>query len=244
MMLRKDPLSRPGIDRVIKVLSQSLEPSAGQSGADGYRPLQEAAARIAAEVAQREAAARRQDQEAAQRRRTLAAGKASLRNSLTKVAERLLQGAPNLHVSNEELRFALELGGGRLDVNIPVNEVPIPPNSLPRSGWDVVATASVVARQLSPDMRAEGAMLYYVKTPNTHDYRWWEVHFEPNPLRGRPVSRGPYLPDINMADAALKPISGVPYVVRGTPTPIDDENLEETCIRWGLWMANAAAGKL
>ena len=243
MMLRKSPLVRPDIARVARVLEQVPEAEKDDRTKGDFALLQQAAAKAVEDDARDAADELKRTAVMRERRQLHASSLDILSEAISYIGAELEENVPGLQREHSAQKHMFTLGKGSLVVNVNTYVEPATWEPLPTSGWDVVSVGSVVVNQRSPRDVQLGASLYYAKRKRDTGYRWWEIQFEDNPLL-RNARLGSFPIDSPAdADAALKPITGR-YQVRGTPVPVDDESLDDTCRRWGRWLAAAQLGKL
>jgi eukaryotic-like serine/threonine-protein kinase len=236
LMLRKNQSARPSIDRVIKVLQQTLALGADSKQTDGYHKLQAAAARVEQAQSEREAAAASLRREKEQRERSFLTGAEILREAMSAVAERLRLRAPNLQFLEDKTRYALVLGSATLSVELP-GAVDKPKEAFRLSKWEVVAFSTLTVKRQGQHAPVGFAVLLYARRPSEPEYRWWEVCIRPNPLfRGQARQ----LTFFEVDSAISGRVGGGCYMVQAPHIPMDDEALEGTCVRWGNWLAVAA----
>jgi hypothetical protein len=114
----------------------------------------------------------------------------------------------------------------------------IPSGAFDRSGWDVVAGASIELIQEAP--RGE-----YTDLGAGEGHRWIEVPYM-RTMGGDPPGHGiePFaLDDLQDADLAASNVMHM-YQHAAKPAPIDDENFDRFCDRWMERLAMAAQGQL
>jgi hypothetical protein len=149
-MLRKRPETRPSIDRVIRLLDEIAIEEARGVQSEGFRELAHAGA--AAAEASLQADAERMASEALKRRRQEPAERAF--KTLREISETFLQRIQAVVFDIERIdnRSPLEplyvrFGDALLRIAALVHGKPIPEGAFPRSGWDVIAGATIHVAQ-------------------------------------------------------------------------------------------------
>jgi len=240
MMLRKTPDARPGLTRVISLLSGA---AAAANPADGSASLAEAGAAVAEREGVHEARASAVHSKAMTRKQVAKDATRILRVIAEELFDRIEAVAPTA----KRVAGGLGLRLGDAGLGITLLGRSLPEGSFPQSKWDVVTGGTVAVQQGNP--RYEwSASLWYVRLKPDHDYRWHEVSYFVNPLARSERLRHEFAPfaltdDPAHADEAAGPAMGMFQFAWG-PKPIDDEDAAAFCDRWAKLLAQAAQGQI
>lgn len=231
-MLRKQPATRPSVERVRTQL-ESQERTAGEGPGSGVL------ARAGAAVAEEEA---RVEAEIGSTLRAQGArvelGEAA-RVNLTELFRQLwLRVKEQALAAREISAHEIVLGKGSLSWRF-THEI-IPPGTFGHSGWDVVVGAEIkVTQEYTEGVSGRSASLWYVRRPGEADYRWIEIPYMANPLvktffgsSVEPFSLsdvGVHNPEV--ADLAASTNTSE-FQFAAQPVAIDDEDFESFCDRW------------
>jgi serine/threonine protein kinase len=243
-MLRKPQSARPDIDRVIKVLAD-ISSASGVKG----EPFMELAMLGAIDAAKQVASdAAYNEEEQNQRLRNELKDTAigllkEIVGDLAKVIKDAASTSTIIHDNQRLLR--IDFGAVSMQIEAMHNGNQIQPGVFKESGWDVIAGAIIILRQLRPTTYIWSANLWYTNLGEGETYRWWEVMYMTRPsLRTREYE--PFAVDyrgIVDADlAAARTISNLQFAAR--PRPIDDEDFEGFCKRWVNLMTKGYQGRL
>ena len=245
MLLRKTPETRPDIDRVKRILTEISESDIENTSEVGLKALAQVGAEVASLEAEEEVKRKKAESEIAHRR-SIAKGAVKMLMDITMslfkkirvsapVAKRIVSGDINV----------LQLGQGELHVQ-PIyhrDDRLIAHEAFPRSKWDVVAAGIIGVKQRDPPYEWN-ASLWYSKIPADSNYRWREVSYFVNSIYGTGQGNEPFAsPEISKADKAASPGLSA-YQIAFGPKPIDDEDFDEFCNRWGELLAKATKGQL
>ena len=168
MMLRKESLVRPGLNRVLQQLSLLEQ---GESAQEGANKLGRAAAIVAEERSKVEAEEQNARSEAKHRKRTAHAAIAVLCRFSDELFERVESTAPEVYRSDRTGHNKARLGVGELTLKIWDHE--FPKGVFAQSGWDVLAGGYITVSQ-SQNKYRRGASLWY--TDRGQDYRPISLH--------------------------------------------------------------------
>ncbi len=212
-MLRKPPASRPSIDRVIQILSDTLASWSDQSGSAGFMNLAIAGAKDA------EAAIRSDTLKAQAEQRRIARKELSdtafqiLRHIADELASRIKDAALTVQILHNQAYFIkIQFGSATLGVELLNKAEPISENAFEKSGWDVIAGVKVTVIQREPKPYVWGANIWYSDLGQKKEYRWWEVSYMTNPFARKGRMPEPFALDMNQiadADIAASSIMGV-----------------------------------
>lgn len=238
LMLRKNPSTRPALDRVRDLLNEIVQrpqqnrasgaPSAlAHAGAEVARWEQERQATLATAMAVQKA------------RLELAAGAAEiLAENMERLWKKIQNDAPAANRNAIHQGAGFELGYGHLIINgLEQRDIS---EGFRSCGWDVIWAGRATVIQRSPHEYIWSSSLWYAKPQNASDYRWYEISFWD-------MRHGCYQPfacsNVADADYALSPIMHVIQIAFG-PKVIDDDKEDEFHDRWIWLLAQASVGKL
>jgi hypothetical protein len=242
MMLRKAPMARPTLSRVLDLLGQVAKgPSQQTATAPGLGALAKAAAEHVGKEAIREAAEAEGRARANERRLLSDEAKAILRSSAEELWRRIADAIPEARRGKEKERLRLHVGSAVLEVNYQDGMV-IPTDGFPRSKWDVV-TGAVIGVEQSGPLYEWNASLWYTNRGSGDDYRWLEVGYQTSPFVQYRQKYEPFALAAGDADRAHSHALDVVQAAYG-PVPIDLESLDSFCDRWARILAAASRGQL
>lgn len=240
MMLRKTSQARPGIPRVITLLTQGTGPA---DRAGGFAALGEAGAAVAEREGADEARASASRSGAQSREQMAEDATALLRTIVGELIERVVLAAPAAKAMTN--RLGVRLGDAELRVS-PLGRV-LAADAFAQSQWDVVTGATIAVRQAEPRYDWS-ASLWYARLSGVDDFRWHEVSYFVNPLARSERMRHEFAPfaltdDLRHADEAAAPVLGTFQFAWG-PQAVDDEDADAFFDRWAGLLARAAKGEL
>jgi len=248
MMLRKFPDTRPSIGRV-KMLLESIEKESNSQSNLSTLPELQQIGQIDAEKKSREEAKVNLKEDQKNKRLLLAEQawiilKDIIENLFNRIQENtqteIIQNgsSTNLHTVS-----SIQLGKANLIIDYLMNLDLAYENKFIRSGWDVLAGATISVSQEIPENRW-GASLWYMRRNPSKDYRWYEVPYMAHPLNRKRLKFEPfYLKNISDADEAAV-LGWGKYEIAHTPEPIDDEDENVFIDRWLKRFIQAYNGRL
>ncbi len=236
MMLRKTPLTRPVISRVIGQLEAIQESEDSGPASGGWGALEKAGAAVAQAEATAEAEREKEMAERQSRSQLYRAARDILWGLVDDLFGRIESSAP---MASRTMKGKLVLGRGAIEVSeMRIN--PIEAGQFPASGWDVVCGAVIGVTQTEP-VGMWSSSLWYAKRHPADDYRWREVSYW---SLGRETRPPPYhLDNLKDADLAMSRVMHT-YQVAWGPHPIDDESADGFFSRWADHLSRAAQGNL
>lgn len=237
-MTKKPPDARPSTLRVVQRLESILAGKAQNHSVNSLHLLASASNRVSQEEAKRMAAVEAAKIET-RRRYELSSNGIQI---LSDISERLWQ---TISENSDGARRRSELQGdetivslGHASVSISTIDKRVGAASFPHSKWDVIVSANILLSQ-EPDKYCWGSSLWYMKLPETVDYRWYEVGYMTRLLSNSRHIFEPFaLANPTEADKAV-PFGGGKFQIAFGPTPIDDEFEQEFCQRWCELLARA-----
>ncbi len=248
MMLRKNPDARTSIERVKIQLERITKDHDTKSNLSSIDELQRMGQMDAEKKSKDEAEAKlKEDQN--KKRLSLAEEAWNIIKIITENLFKTIQEntqttiiqngtSINLHTWS-----SIRLGNASLVVNYLIGSGLAYENNFTRSGWDVLAGATISVSQETP-MYRWGASLWYMRRHPSNDYRWYEVPYMAHPfIKNHPNFEPFELTNISDADEAAAPGMSS-YQLAHTPEPIDDENESEFLERWLKKFAQACRGQL
>lgn len=245
-MLRKPPQARPPLPRILTILEtmQTAIASPGQSS-PGLSALSAAGSiDMQKKMAADAAAARAQSEET--KRQALAEVATQALLAIVQHFESLVQeAAPSAKFSRPRgILLQVDLGTATLEMAFLPTPTPIPKDAFRRSGWDVVAGASVAVAQAAPSRFIWSASLWFTDLGLPRGHRWWEVCYMGHPLSRSAPAYQPFAAQrVEDADAAVAP--GMARIqLAAKPRPIDGEHIQDFCDRWAARLAEAFNGNL
>lgn len=245
-MLRKTAQTRPSLTRLRSQLEDVLR---DRPFGEGGRALAEAAGKVAEQQAEREAEGLSRAAASERRARIAQDANSNLAELRKQLLSEVCQLAPDARseyggrsVGEALLVGRVVLGAGCLELRLEVMDPLIKPDAFPRSGWDVVAGASIEVRQGHPEYRW-GASLWYTNRGEANEYRWWEASYFV-PLGVKPPRHEPFAAEnYEQADLAAAPVFAA-WNHAEEPMPIDHEDFPMFVDRWAKRLALASEGKL
>jgi eukaryotic-like serine/threonine-protein kinase len=238
-MLRKNPNTRPSLERVIDALSTiAMEPPKKGGSVGG---LQQVNAVEAERRSQAEAQRAAHDEAVRQRSEIAHDGRHSFSLSIGELARVVRRNATEAQVAGTGTEMTVVLGNATLAIEL--DDRVIAEGRMPASRWDVVLQGALVVSQQTRQKWQHGASLYFVHMPNMTGYRWYEVSFKRNAFVAGPLM-GPF-PQPDLADADLAVAGGMHVTeVESRPTPADDEDVHAFVERWVERLVAAYRGRL
>lgn len=240
LMLRKNPRSRPTIERVADSLAKISENSNNSNSTAGREELA-AAAMMASQEELQEEAARQTIQQELENRGKLGKEALSMFNDLiSRLVSLISDIAPNINSYD-----GVKLLYRNMEVwtpKVPSLEL-IQKGDFRQSKWDVVCGRIMGVTQLDPSY-SWASNFWYAMIDDSEGYRWYEVGYMINPLvRGYEPNTPFCVTEIEKADMAASNIIDT-YQHAYEPRPIDQDNAEEFYERWMRMIAQALEGKL
>lgn len=245
-MLRKNQSMRPGIDRVVSVLTGiDKEPSIADS--DGRSEI----------AAAGEATARREAESLAKQQQLLttktdrgqlaSAAYSQLRSIADGLCEAIVSSTPaatKVVRPGEIVSFQVSLGAAELTIEMELAHVH-PLGEFNQSKWDVIASGTIGVAQGSPNYEWWASLWYGTLGPKDPAYRWREVAYYSSPLVRAEQGFEPFqlTAEPSKADEAAGPALGVIEVAYG-PKLVDDEDEPAFQVRWMKRLACASIGEL
>jgi len=255
MMLRKNPQTRPDLERTKNILKQIIRGIKDHDSQLGLTALAEVGAKVATFQAQEEARRVAEKEKLDRREGIWRDAYVILEDLINKLFGQIERIAPAAICVRKFERprdkvftvGIISLGEAQLRLGVIKQSMrAIPQDAFSRSKLDVVAGAFISVIQKQPDY-TWASSLWYVKTPGSNNYRWHEVSYFARPSVPIKKVNAKYQPfalvDIKLADAAGSSNTGQLRIAFG-PRPIDDENFEDFCDRWAGLLAKAANGEL
>jgi hypothetical protein len=251
MMLRKNPETRPPLERIMKLLEQMMS-SSSHSDSSGFSALSQAAAEILEQSAKIEAQRLTGEEEQKRRENIAREAQKILWQIIDSLFERISIYAPNAKVSEIPNRYgkysafpdrSISVGTARLTVVFSRFFV-LPQNAFSQSRWDVISGAIIKIDQKERNEYHWSANLWFTDLGKASGYRWWEVTYMTHPLKRQNKQFEPFaVDDPAIADSAAGPgMSAVQFGAK--PKLADDEAIDEFCNRWADLLAKAAKGEL
>jgi len=248
MMLRKNPDARPSIERVKTQLERILPNNKSKTNLSIIIDLQKIG-QIDAEIKSRNEV-EAQLKEAQKKKRLLLADEAwnILKNIIENLFKTIQDNTQTVIIENGSsinLRTvsSIRLGKANLIVHYLIELGLADENKFTKSGWDVLAGATISVSQELPENRW-GASLWYMRRHPNNDYRWHEVPYMTTPIMREHIKYEPFeIKNVSDADKAVAPGYG-PYQFAHSPEPIDDENKDEFIERWLKRFIQAYQGQL
>ncbi len=248
-MLRKAPDSRPSIGRVLDTLNSLNEKKSNIHVSNGLEALRVADAEESRRAAEEEASLRSAEAKRHTREKLREEGESILNECIDDFEQWINNDDLHVNVHRSAARISFGLGSAQLEFDVSTIQSVPRDDPLPASQWDIVCRASMKIIQQNPKSAERSCSLYFAKTPETQDYRWWELKFDfnPHPLM-RPHRRGREdgyfaLDDYESIDEALAPVMSR-YQLTEPPLPIDGEDKDEARNRWAVLLARASQGRL
>jgi hypothetical protein len=241
-MLRKSENVRPSLARVQVALRTVPESARAPS------PHIDAIGRVAAEQAAEEAAHEAKILEVAERKRQRQCDASEALKNLALITDelfgRILNSAPNA----KHEKGVVRIGKGSLFLQVESNAVP--EGRFARSGWNVIAAASIAVMVNPPTGYKWSASLWYGNNilKDVAENRWYECAYMSTPsTKSRLGDDGPFdlLADPGAADVAAAPgIRPIQFGQTPNVIPIDHEDAEKFIDRWLAQFAQACQGAL
>jgi serine/threonine-protein kinase len=238
MMLRKTPDARPSLGRVLSVLEGFLN-GAEEKGGKGMNSLAKAGAMVAERESKREAESERKARKRDRRIQLAEAAMELLGNQVNELFDRIEDVAP---AAQRFPRGRMVLGQAEIKI-VEMSTNPIAEQAFPKSGWDVVAGATIEVNQSDPPY-VWSSSLWYAKRPEDDEYRWREASYFANPMKGESPRFAPYSLDVPSAADAAHGKGIATHQVAWGPSPVDDEDAEDFFDRWLALFAKAVDGRL
>jgi serine/threonine-protein kinase len=252
MMLRKSPQARPRLDRVTDFLGRAVQATHELQPEAGLAALATAGALLSEREAKEEARSQLEKEKREARARLASDAFEILREIIERMCQKILDSVPAAKLLDRvrsgmmKDKACIGLGTALLEVTLMSPGFALPGGAFSQSGWDVVAGATVGARQSDPKYLWD-ASLWFTNLGHGDNYRWYEVSYFVNPLSGR-VNPGnePFAlleTHLREADEAASPVMGLFQIAFG-PEPIDGEHSVHFTDRWAGLLAKAAKGEL
>jgi serine/threonine-protein kinase len=244
-MLRKPPLTRPSLGRIINILDSIVAGNDAAKQGAGFAALAQAGA-AAAELAVRADAARIEEQRKWKAREDLA--KFAF-EELTAISVALFDRIRDtaltaIHPGDSLDVLQLQFETATLRIVRLFRGTAIAEGAFKESGWDVIAGATITVTQNARRPYEWSASLWYTDLGRDKEYRWWEVLYMTSPGLQRREAYEPYaLTDLARADKAASPGMNE-YMLAAQPRPIDGENVDDFYERWADLLAKAYRGEL
>lgn len=248
MMLRKEPLSRPSLKRVLQQLEIFGKDS---SPLEGAQKLGEVGAVIAESKSQEEATEQAERAAKERRERHATAALKILDDLSNKLFRRIAEGTveatrvsrpyPANWNTRSNVTDSISLGGAQLTLGIYGEALH---GMFLQSGWDVLAGGFIRVEYVGRSYSRGASLWYTTLGKEADDYRWYEVCYMLSPFSSKQRDDQLFaLPPGEEADLAAS-TGMTEYQFGAKPEPIDDEDFTVFCDRWMGLLANAAAGKL
>lgn len=238
MMLRKLAPTRPTLPRIRDLLTEIVANPQQRKDANPLDALAQSAAQVA-DNEQRIQAQQQAEAASRQARSQLARGAFEiLAENLERLWGKIHSQAPNANHRSSRNAFQCILGHGSLYVDLS-RQSHFDPGRFRQSGWDVVCMSQINVSQEQPEY-VWSACLWYMKLPETSEYRWYEVSYwswQGNNYQPFATS------DLRSADIAASKVMGLVNIAFG-PDAIDDEKEDDFHGRWIWLLAKAAASEL
>ncbi len=255
IMLRKNPETRPNLNRVKKTLKEISKSNNDCPSQTGLAALMEAGVNIATHQAREEAKCEAEKAKWEKRKEIYHESFNILVEVIDQMFDRILHLAPaakcNKKLSQSQDKVlkhgSISLGKAQLTVEHLHTDDVIPDDRFIQSKWDVITGSIISVKQTGPTRYVWSSTLWYSKLPNDDSYRWREVSYMGSPLIPKDqlgIKFEPFaLKSFAEADKAASPTIGL-YQIAFGPKPIDDEDFDEFCDRWADLLAKGAEGKL
>ena len=195
-LLRKNPLSRPSLSRVIDQLEDIKDAGGPGSAGGGWGALEKAGAAVAEAEATAEAEREKEVSAQQARNQLYKAALEILWSQVDDLFGRISSAAPT---AQRTLKGKLILGRGAIEVS-ELRQNPIGPDQFPNSGWDVICGAVIGVTQSEPEGMWSSS-LWYAKRHLADEYRWREVSYWSLGNERRPPPY--YLDNLRDADFAM-----------------------------------------
>lgn len=247
-MLRKNQEVRPSFERIKNQLESMEIKDNSLSENDVINNLQRIGKIDAERKSREEAELQKKEYLKRQRLAIAEEGWGILVGILERLFSNIKENVPTVILSNissinlRQLSSA-ELGRASLNVNYLIEKGLAYENQFIKSGWDVLAGATISVSQEVPQ-NGWGASLWYMRRNKIDEYRWCEVGYMADPFKRRKPEFEPYaLTDIAAAD--LTAANGIStYKHAYGPMPFDDENMQLFIETWLKRFSQAYDGKL
>ena len=243
--LRKPQAGRPGLNRVIAVLTEVIQNPAAPRPALGE--LQRANAAEVQRVSEREAAAARERQQQRERNALIENAQQVLRQIAQEFEAVARANEPDANIVASAASLIIRMGDSAT-LEFRASEATPPNVTFPNSGWEVRAIARIRVDQIGRNEWKHGATLWYARIRGAGELRWYEVSYKRSALVRGPLI-GPFaIQDLGNdiyreADLAAGPGMHTIEVEFG-PAPIDDEAINNFIERWLARLAQAYNGRL
>lgn len=239
MMLRKDPKTRPKLERVIQRLGSFIENDEQKNDNIVPNPLENADMHVSKAISFQESKKAKNISRMEERKRLSIDAHRILKGLIGNLFDRILNVASN---AQRQSPTTIHLGNAVLDIDF-LNDIYGDPSS--QSPWDMIAGAMINVKQSNPSY-IWGSTLWYTNIGVDNNYRWYEVSYMISPMspRGGPIPFEPFaMSGIIDAQNAASPSISTTQIAYG-PKPIDDEDSEAFYLRWEKLLAVAVEGKL
>ncbi|KAA1053928.1 serine/threonine-protein kinase [Azospirillum argentinense] len=237
-MLRKPPVMRPGLPRLLDELAGLQEQLPSNSAA---ARLAQAGAAVARSQAAAETASEARQATQRERREIVAAAQALLHSVVETLQGRIQRLAPAARCSVTRVaghtQLVAQLGDARLTMSVGEHAF-IADDPFAGSPWRVLCGDFIA---IETPRYGRSASLWYADRGDA-GYRWIEVPYF-RAFGGGPAHQPCRLPPSQEAVQAASPVLGV-WSFAAPPRPIDDEDLDAFCDRWMDRLAAGAEGTL
>lgn len=242
MMLRKEPSSRPSLDRVLRILKTALEVPQ-PSGDSSLGRLALAAASHERHVA--EVAATRAAESTTFEKRKALAGEArlTLRRIGDDLAARISKAIPSALIDASDQRLMIRVGTSTLEIDFRAGGALFGEEAFPRSKWDVICGAVIEVTQVRPSCKRSANLWYTRQQSRSADYRWYEAAYRGSVHTANRFESEPAAVTPELADRAHWAGMDVVQVAYG-PYAVDDEDATSYHDRWTHVLAEACNGRL
>jgi serine/threonine protein kinase len=244
-MLRKEPRTRPNLNRIIDVLEliQSEMERVGNENIN--EDLAKVGAAHAAELAEVESLRMQIEYIKRKRAQLASAGFGILNEVMKELSNKISNDVPTAQISGGGQHvLQVKVGNATLEMEYLFGTTPLPEGSFPRSKWDVILGACIGVDQEEKIKYKWSANLWYTNMGHSNEYRWWEIPYMTITAQaGSQIFQPFHLEEIRGADLAASSIGHI-YSHAANPRTIDDEDIDDFCTRWGGILAKAYQGQL
>lgn len=242
MMLRKNPESRPSLDRVLHSLER-FESTPQDNKILSI--LSDVDASISAEAVQKEARARAVLAEQAKKEAISEEAAKEVAVFKDQIFSTIKDAAQNAIIDDWKLSF------GKAEIQLQRPVLPRKGRTFSGMGWTIYASSIILIRQLSLQC-AWSSSLWFGNASGSSELRWYALAFMENPNARKPrhmravvTHKMPFGIDLSQADAAMS-LTHYPalYVLAGAAAPIDGEDFDAFKDEWIERFALAAQGRM
>ena len=234
---------------MLDTLNSLNEKKSNTHVSNGLKALRVADAEESRRAVEEEASLRSAEAKRHTREKLREEGESILNECIDDFEQLINNEVPHVNVHRSAARISFGLGSAQLEFDVSTIQSVSRDNPLPASQWDSVCSALIKITQQNQKPAERSCSLYFAKTPETQDYRWWELKFDFNlhPLM-RPHRRGREdgyfaVDGYESIDEALAPGMSR-YQLTEPPLPIDGEDKDEARNRWAALLACASQGQL